>query len=347
MYFRKTFLLILLCSYSLLQAQDKLVVEGTKGNFFIVHDVTENESLSSIGRIYGFTPRQLAQYNSIKVNAVLALGTKLKVELAPDNFSSQSNIETSIALYHITKRGDNLFQLSQIFNKVPVASLRLWNDLSSDNVREGQAIIVGFINSNKLQSSSKVFVVPIKTELPPLKNYNVLDAKIDGARELKGELKPLTDNELILYAASQEKIRKENEFNTGSIIALAQSDEVKISEEEFKYTPQLNDEGYFEMFFQKYNIASEKQSKTGEAAIFNSNSGILDRKFYVLANNILPGTIVRISASNKKAICARVLGPIPESTNTQGLLLYISNSAAAALGLKETGFLVNLVCYPK
>ena len=157
MHLRKTFLLVLLCSYSLLQAQDKLVVQGAKDNFFVVHEVTEKESLSSIGRIYGFTAKQLAQYNDINVNAVLALGTKLKVQLTPDNFSGQANLETSIALYHISKRGDNLYQLSQLYNKVPVATLRKWNDLSSDNVRDGQAIIIGFINGPKTQSTSKAF----------------------------------------------------------------------------------------------------------------------------------------------------------------------------------------------
>ena len=356
MHLRKTFLLVLFCSYSLLQAQDKLVVQGAKDNFFVVHEVTEKESLSSIGRIYGFTAKQLAQYNDINVNAVLALGTKLKVQLTPDNFSGQANLETSIALYHISKRGDNLYQLSQLYNKVPVATLRKWNDLSSDNVRDGQAIIIGFINGPKTQSASKAFAdptaqtataKPIKAEPPPLKNYNVLDARIDGSRELKGELKPLTDNELLLYAASQEKIRKEYALNAGSTFKQAPSDEAILSDDEIKYIPQPTDEGYFEMFFPKTNITSEKQSKTGEAATFNSTSGITDRKFYILVNNILPGTIVRITASNKKAICARVLGPIPELANSEGLLLYMSNSAAAALNMKEVGFLVNLVCYPK
>jgi LysM repeat protein len=356
MHLRKTFLLILVFTCSMLQAQDKLIVQGARDNLFVLHEVTEKESLSSIGRIYGIAAKQLALYNDINVNALLALGAELRFPLSAENFSSQANLETNIALYHIATRDENLYQMSQLYNKVPVATLRKWNDLSSDNVRNGQAIIIGFINGTKPQLTPKMvgdpslqnaLAKPIKAEPPPLKNYNVLDARIDGARELKGELKPLTYNELILYTAAQEKIRKENDFNGGMINTQPSPDEVKIGDDEMRYIPQPNDEGYFQMFFWKFNTSSEKQSKTGEAAIFNSKSGISDRKFYVLANNILPGTIVRISASNKKAICARVLGPIPESTNAEGLLLYISNAAAAALGLKETGFLVNLVCYPK
>ncbi len=356
MLLRKTLLLILLCSCSILQAQDKLLVEGTRGNFFVIHEVTEKESLSSIGRIYGITAKQLALHNEINANAVLALGAKLKVQLSPENFSSQANIETSIALYHIAKRGETLFQISQLYNKVPVATLRKLNDLLSDNVRDGQAIIVGFINGPKPQTTPKTVGDPliqntiskqIKAELPPLKNYNVVDARIDGSRELKGELKPLTDNELMLYALTQEKIRKENVINGVMINTQPVAEEVKISEEELKYIPNSTDEGYFEIFFWKFNTSSEKYSKTGQAAIFNSNSGILDRKFYVLTNNVLPGTIVRITAQNQKAICARVLGPIPESINSEGVILYMSKAAASSLGMKETGFLVNFVCYPK
>ncbi len=353
---RKTFLFILICTYSLLQAQDKLVVHGTKGNFYIVHEVSEKESLSSIGRIYGITARQLALYNELKVNGVLALGEKLKVQVSPENFSSQANFETSIALYHIAKRGENLYQMSQLYNKVPIETLRKLNDLSSDNIRDGQAIIIGFINSPKTISTTKTIGDPVfqntspkptKVELPPLKNYNVIDARIDGSRELIGELKPLTDNQLFLYTISQEKIRKEKAINGDVIYTQPVLDEVKISEEELKYNPSLIDEGYFEMFFWKFNTTSEKLSKTGQAGIFNSTSGISDRKFYVLTNNILPGTIVRITASNNKTICARVLGPIPESTSSEGIIVYMSNAAAAALNTKEASFLVNLVCYPK
>ena len=353
---RKTLLVILICTCSLLKAQDKLVVEGTKGNFFVIHEVAEKESLSSIGRIYGITAKQLALYNDINVNAVLPLGTNLKVQLSAENFSNQANLETSIALYHIASRGENLYQMSQLYNKVPVATLRKWNDLSSNNIKDGQAIIIGFINGPKPQSATKMagdptvqntMSNPIKAEPPPLKNYNVLDARIDGARELKGELKPLTYNELILYTAAQEKIRKENPSNVAVINTQLSSDEVKIGDEEIRYIPQPNDEGYFEIFFAKALNNAEKYSKTGEATTFNSASGIADRKFYVLINNILPGTVVRITAPNKKSVCARVLGPIPELINNESLFLYISNAAATALGIKETGFIVNLVYYPQ
>ena len=136
MHLRKTFLFILLCTYSLLQAQDKLVVQGTKNNLYVVHEVTEKESLSSIGRIYGITAKQLALYNDIKVNGVLPVGEKLKVQISPENFSSQANFETSIALYHIAKRGENLYQVSQLYNKVPITTLRKLNDLLSDNIRD-------------------------------------------------------------------------------------------------------------------------------------------------------------------------------------------------------------------
>lgn len=353
---RKTLLLILLCTCTLLQAQDKLIVQGTKDNFFVIHEVTEKESLSSIGRIYGVTAKQLALYNDINAKGVLPFGAKLKVPLSSENFSSQANLETNIALYHIANRGENLYQMSQLYNKIPISTLRKWNDLSSDNVRDGQAIIIGFISGPKPlstlkmagdQSSQNPLANPINAEPPPLKNYNVLDARIDGARELKGELKPLTYNELILYTAAQEKIRKENLSNGGVIYSQTASDEVKIGDDEMRYIPKPNDEGYFEMFFPKANNNSGKSSKTGEAAIFNSTSGIEDRKFYILTNNILPGIVVRITTPNKKSVYARVLGPIPEAYNSEGLLLYMSNSAATALGMKETGFIVNLVCYPK
>jgi hypothetical protein len=59
-------------------------------------------------------------------------------------------------------------------------------------------------------------------------------------------------------------------------------------------------------------------------------------------NEILPGTILRITTSNKKTICAKVLGPLPETKGAEGLLLRMNNAAATALGISEDRFTVSI-----
>jgi len=79
------------------------------------------------------------------------------------------------------------------------------------------------------------------------------------------------------------------------------------------------------------------QKMTGIASTFKTASGWLDRKYYVLMNNAEIGTIVKVIA-NSRAIYAKVLGPLPNIKEDDGLLLRISNAAASALGIIDPKF---------
>lgn len=377
---KKILFLILFCGITLLQAQDKLVVMGSAGNYYVIHKIMEKESLSGIGRLYGFTPRQLAQYNGLNANAGLQLGGQLKIQLTAENLGHGPEDDNSIPVYHIARKGDNLFRLSQQYFKVPVASMRTWNDLKTDIVKDGQAIIIGYVNGTAQSTAQRAVTrepfpvvkplpgntakvqaaqpLPLPTARPaadsvatPLKNPNVMDAAVDGARELKGEMKPLSENELLLLAAAQEKARKEAEaaanaknISTGSPIQ-APTDEVRISEEDIAYTPKASDEGFFGAYYAGSAQSGTPYAGTGEAGVFKTLSGFNDRKFYVLMSSVLPGTIVRITATNKKTICARVLGALPVTRGAEGLLLRMSNAAAQALGMSAASFTINITYY--
>lgn len=377
---KKILFLILFCGITLLHAQDKLVVMGSAGNYYVIHKVMEKESLSSIGRLYGFGPRQLAQYNGLNPTGGLQLGGQLKIQLTAENLSHGPEDDNSIPVYHIARKGDNLFRLSQQYFKVPVASMRSWNDLKTDIVKDGQAIIIGYVNGTAQSTAQRAVTkepfpvvkpqpantakvqavqpLPLPTArraedsvVAPLKNPNVMDALVDGARELKGEMKPLSENELLLLAAAQEKAKKEAEaaanaknISTGNPVQ-APTDEVRISEEDIAYIPKASDEGFFGAYYAGSTQSGTPYAGKGEAGVFKTLSGLTDRKFYVLMSNVLPGTIVRISAPNKKTICARVLGALPDTKGAEGLLLRMSNAAAQALGMSAATFTINITYY--
>ena len=61
-----------------------------------------------------------------------------------------------------------------------------------------------------------------------------------------------------------------------------------------------------------------------------------DGKYYMLMNDVVPGTIVKIGSSESgKTIYAKVLGAVPPGKESEGLALRLSNAAAAALGMQE------------
>jgi hypothetical protein len=74
------------------------------------------------------------------------------------------------------------------------------------------------------------------------------------------------------------------------------------------------------------------KSENGQAAVFKSTSGWNDGKYYALMTNITPGTIVKVTNTiNNRSIYAKVLGEIPTGRESEGLIIRVSNAAAAEL----------------
>jgi hypothetical protein len=88
--------------------------------------------------------------------------------------------------------------------------------------------------------------------------------------------------------------------------------------------------GFFEEEWMPDSIIN---SKTGKAAMFKTESGWQDGKFYLLSSQLMTGSIVRITnALSGKTIFAKVVGPLPVIKQNNGLQMRISNAAAATLG---------------
>ena len=69
---------------------------------------------------------------------------------------------------------------------------------------------------------------------------------------------------------------------------------------------------------------------------FKSNSGWKDGKYYLLINEVLPGTIVKIELqSTQRTIYAKVLGPLTPTKENEGLMLRLSAASLASLGIKD------------
>lgn len=366
MYPRKYIFFVFLFLSAFSNAQDKLIAAGATGDLHILHELKGKETLSVLSRIYGVTPRQIAASNNINVSAVLSLGVKLKIPLSEENLVQEQEFATSEPVYHIAGNEENLFRLSKRYFKVPLSKLREWNDLKTDVLKKGQAIVIGFIGGAKLAAmkadapvaNAQVFVKPPVIGAPiqpqPLKDPNVMDASIDGSREMKkGEMKPLTETDKFFAKAAADKAKKEAEAAANIVpppVSVEQFKEAnkvlpveyKISEEELRYTPKQGDEGYFGLIYAMDEPTKTKINKAGDAGIFKSLSGFSDRKFYVLMNDVLPGTIVRLSTADNKSVCARVLGPVPEIKGAPALVIRLSNATAAALNKADNYFPVTI-----
>jgi hypothetical protein len=99
-------------------------------------------------------------------------------------------------------------------------------------------------------------------------------------------------------------------------------------------------EGYFATFFSNQKKAASFQTLNGTAAVFKSMSGWQDNKFYILTNELPVGTIVRITTSDFKSICAKVINALPEMGNA--IQYRLNDAAAAILGVTNKTFQVSV-----
>lgn len=102
----------------------------------------------------------------------------------------------------------------------------------------------------------------------------------------------------------------------------------------------VTNEGYFASFFSNQKKAATFQTLNGTAAVFKSMSGWKDNKFYILTNELPVGTIVRITTSDLKSICAKVINALPEVGNA--IQYRLNDAAAAILGVTNKTFQVSV-----
>jgi hypothetical protein len=99
-------------------------------------------------------------------------------------------------------------------------------------------------------------------------------------------------------------------------------------------------EGYFASLFSSQKKAATFQTLNGTAAVFKSMSGWQDNKFYILTNELPVGTIVRITTSDFKSICAKVINALPEVGSA--IQYRLNDAAAAILGVTNKTFQVSV-----
>ena len=121
-------------------------------------------------------------------------------------------------------------------------------------------------------------------------------------------------------------------------------EKMRLSDSLHKSTMLVNntelEEGYFASLFTNQKKSASFQTLEGTAAVFKSVSGWEDKKFYILTNQLPVGTIVRITTSDLKSICAKVINALPEVGNS--IQYRLSDAAAAILGITNKTFQISV-----
>ena len=143
-----------------------------------------------------------------------------------------------------------------------------------------------------------------------------------NANEVAGE--KIVSAPMQMIAQNKEKVRVSDSVNKSFIVNLNKTEE----------------EGYFASPFSNQKKAASFQTMEGTAAVFKSVSGWQDKKFYILTNQLPVGTLVRITTSDLKSICAKVINALPEMGNA--VQYRLNDAAAAILGITNKTFQISV-----
>lgn len=307
------FIFVFLFSGSLKSQNKVLIAESNASDIYLVHSITPKENYYSVGRLYNYSPKEIAAYNNLEFEKGLTLGQTIKIPLKEANFlqgGEPTKEEAVIPVYYTVQAKEGLYRVSLKFNKVPLEYLKKWNKLSSDAVSSGNKLIIGYLKVLKDQSPLAV------------QGVKVIPAEVVR----KPEEKPA--NKVV-----EEPAKKEQPKLNPVIKDKPAEDNVQV-----KGSVNFNG-GKFKKLYSDQSDNKSIVTETGVAATFKTTSGWQDGKYYCFHNTALPGTIIKITNNaSGKSIYAKVLDAIPDIKQNTGLLLRVSNSAAQELGAGENKF---------
>ena len=320
----KKFLFYFFCLLSVTSfSQEKLVIEGTNPNFYFAHVTAAKETLFSLSRSYNQTPASIATLNGLANDAQLHVGQQIKIPVSKNNFTQdgqKASDETLIPLYHIVQPKQTLFGISRMYNNVSIDFIREWNNITKDVIKLNQYLIIGHLKIKNNGVSSNSAVASVSTV--PEKQYD-----IPVAKKIETTNPPVKDEPKVV------EDKKSTTVVSQPVVNVSQKEE---TEKVPVKSIHVGDKGFFASLY-----ANGKNEVSGDAAIFKTTSGWTDGKFYVLMNNADAGTVVKVSANNK-VIYAKVLGPLPDVKEDNGLMIRISTAGVAALGIADTKFFVSV-----
>jgi LysM repeat protein len=301
--------------------KSRLIIEGTAPKLFLTHKVLPKENFYSIGRMFNVMPKDLASYNNLQFENGLSVGEPIKIPLGENNFlqsGSAGNDEALIPVYHPVQPKEGLYRVSINYNKVPLASIKKWNHLQSDDVSIGTPLIVGYLKVNKNESPLAAKGIKAIEEVTP---------------DQKPEAKPIPPTSIIqdkMPPVKNPDVDKQEKKN----VTTVEADEHKAPVTTVTTKSTINfSGGYFKKLYDDQSGKKLAVTATGSAGIFKSTSGWQDGKYYCFNNGAPPGAVIKVTDNiTNKSVYAKVLDAIPDIKQNEGLAIIISNAAAEELG---------------
>lgn len=356
---------------------DSIGVEKVGGKTFVLHKVTQGETLFSISRRYKASVGDIQNANEA-LKQGLKTGQTIRVP-----YITEASAPAGASIHKVAP-GETLFSISKKYG-VSVDSLKQWNKLMGNDLSVGQALMVKETApaANVTQASTPA-VVPATTSAPVEKKVvepvvekkaenkakvEVEKAKPSPAKETL-EVKPAVTSAPIVpgewishtvkqgetlfsisnqYNASVEDLIKwnaltSNNLRSGQTIKVGRASEAPstvpvIGEPKVAASPA---EMTVEPTIENTSGGFKNIKESGQAEVIEGTGG--HKKYLVLHRTAPVGSIMRVkNEENDITIFARVVGVLPETGDNSKLVIKLSQAAYDQLRAVNSRFPVEVL----
>ncbi|MBX2926682.1 MAG: LysM peptidoglycan-binding domain-containing protein [Saprospiraceae bacterium] len=139
-----------------------LISIGPNDEKMVEHYIQAKQTLYSLARFYGISVEELYLYNPGLKEKVVAVGQLVKVPVpnaAIKRYKEKGFSEKDHApVYYVVRKGDTMFRISKIYFRMPTDTVQKRNGLSSDVIKEGQLLLVGWMSVKGIPEELRQYI---------------------------------------------------------------------------------------------------------------------------------------------------------------------------------------------
>jgi LysM repeat protein len=273
-----------------------------------VHKVAPKETLYSISRLYGVSTDELKQWNDLKENA-LSVGHELVIKKKSTSVSAVTALPTEKrngnSKVHIVAEKETLYSIARQYG-VTVDEIKQGNQLQTNDVKIGQELVISG-NAPLVKTQSQTTTVSTEQVAEKTKSNQTASETAQKESQVTSPANETTTTTTPVVTQTQPPVQQT----------------IKISESVRN---------------------GDEMIETGLAELIEGTEG--NRKYLALHRTAQVGTILKVrNEMNNREVFVRVMGRLPDTGNTDKLIIRISKSAYDRLGAIDPRFRVEVTYY--
>jgi LysM repeat protein len=319
---------------------DSLRMETVNGKAFIIHQVSEKETLYSISRRYGSPITGILEVNPT-ADGGLEIGQLLKIPYVPKPKAVLSS------LIHKVQPKETLFSISKLYN-VSVEEIKAWNYLTENSLTTGQELRVkkpaSFVESKATEAAKGTHVVASgETMFSISRDFRISVDQIKAWNKMQAT--DLKVGQVILVsgpalAETKSTETKLVETKTTEVKKTTEVAQVPISTQNTVATNRVEPT----IRISENVVGTDEVREGGLAELIEGTEG--NRKYLAMHRTAKPGTILKVrNELNNREVFVRVVGTLPPTGINDKLVIKISKSAYDRLGAIDPKFRVEVTYY--